>query len=98
MLTTNKVEPHDRAVGEWLDAVGPFPWNTKRWLAEAGGFGVEWHLLSLAVLNEGQTLQPPAQARMEDSPLIGRLTAAIVVELSQTALAAAYFATRSTGH
>jgi len=95
MQLTREAGPLDPAVDLWLDPVCPFSWNTARWLAEvaeAVGFDIEWHLMSLAVLNEGQTLPPAAQARMEDSRLIGRLMAAIDVELGQSGLAAAYFA------
>lgn len=83
------------AVTLWLDPVCPFTWNTARWLraaAEAGGPAIEWRLLNLAVLNEGRELPAPQQARMVDSRKVGRLMAAIMREVGDQALAAAYFA------
>ena len=79
----------------WLDPVCPFSWNTARWLravAEKTGLTIEWQLMSLAVLNEGQELPPAQQARMRDSQQIGRLMAAIAREHASAGWTAAYFA------
>lgn len=89
----------DPAMTLWWDPVCPYSWNTARWLdevAEARGCDVEWHLMSLAVLNEGQTLSAPQQARMQDSRVIGRLMTAIEAELGQGGLVKAYFAFGAT--
>lgn len=93
MNATHVSSTGNTAVGLWLDPVCPFSWNTARWLVAASldvGFAVEWHLMSLAVLNEGRQLPPPQQARMEDSRRIGRLMAAVHTELGGGGLAAAY--------
>jgi hypothetical protein len=79
----------------WLDPVCPFSWNTARWLrsvAQTAGFDVDWQLMSLAVLNEGQELSPAHQAHMRDSHQVGRLMAAIARERGTAAWTAAYFA------
>jgi 2-hydroxychromene-2-carboxylate isomerase len=79
----------------WLDPVCPFSWNTARWLvavADKAGFDVEWRLMNLAILNDGQELPPAKQARMNDSRKVGRLMAALRDELGADATSRAYFA------
>ncbi|OBH59070.1 hypothetical protein [Mycobacterium sp. E2479] len=79
----------------WLDPVCPFSWNTARWLravAERTGMGIDWQLMSLAVLNEGRELPPPQQARMRDSQQVGRLMVAIARDGGTDGWTAAYFA------
>jgi 2-hydroxychromene-2-carboxylate isomerase len=95
MSTTQTTESARGKVGLWLDPVCPFSWNTARWLvavAEDAGFDIEWHLMSLAQLNEGRELPPAQQARMDDSRRIGRLMAAVLAELGARSLQSAYFA------
>lgn len=53
-----------RTVHFWFDPGCPFTWATSRWLRDAAAAhdaDVEWHLMSLAVLNEGRPL--PEQYR-----------------------------------
>jgi hypothetical protein len=79
----------------WVDPVCPFSWNTARWLRNAAtdvGFDIDWHLMNLAVLNEGRELPPPQRTRMEDSRQVGRLMAALRDELGAAGVAQAYFA------
>jgi hypothetical protein len=79
----------------WLDPVCPFSWNTARWLAAAAdkaGFDIDWCLMNLAILNEGQELPPPQRARMEDSRRVGRLMVALCGELGAGVMPKAYFA------
>ncbi|MEE2854775.1 MAG: DsbA family protein [Actinomycetota bacterium] len=79
----------------WLDPVCPYSWNTARWLravAEKTGLAIDWHLMSLAVLNEGRELSPAQQAHMRDSRQIGWLMAAIARDHGDAGWNAAYFA------
>ncbi|WP_100470976.1 mycothiol-dependent nitroreductase Rv2466c family protein [Mycobacteroides abscessus] len=79
----------------WLDPVCPFSWNTARWLAgvaEEARLDVEWHLMSLAELNEGREQMPAMQLLMNNSRRVGRLMAAIHAELGTPGLVKAYFA------
>jgi 2-hydroxychromene-2-carboxylate isomerase len=53
----------------WFDPTCPWAWIASRWLLEASAvrdLAVNWHVMSLAVLNEGRAeLSPEYKARME---------------------------------
>jgi len=59
--------PTDRPVATvdmWFDPVCPWAWMTSRWMVEVErgrGLTIRWHVMSLAVLNEGRDL--PADYR-----------------------------------
>ena len=80
----------------WFDPTCPFTWATSCWLREtapAQDAQVEWHLMSLAVLNDGKEVPEryrsgmalswrplrllAATARAQDSAAVGALYAAI---------------------
>ena len=53
-------------VGFWFDPACPWAWLTSRWLLEVQRVrpvDISWHLMSLAVLHEGQDL-PPERAEL----------------------------------
>lgn len=63
----------------WFDPTCPFTWATSRWLREtapAQGAQVQWHLMSLAVLNDGAEVPEQYRAGMARSWRPLRLLAA----------------------
>ena len=86
----------------WFDPGCPFTWATSRWLADtapAQGAQVEWHLMSLAVLNDGQPVPDEVRSRTalswralrvlaaadrkDGSPAVGALFAALGARLHE---------------
>lgn len=54
----------------WFDPVCPWTWITSRWLTEAArvrDVEVRWHVMSLAVLNEGRDLDEAYRRMLDDA-------------------------------
>ncbi|MFJ2818968.1 MULTISPECIES: disulfide bond formation protein DsbA [unclassified Streptomyces] len=57
----NTSRPQPRTVDVWFDPACPYTWLTARWLREAARvrpLELRWHLMSLALLNEGRDDDP----------------------------------------
>ena len=53
----------------WFDPICPWAWMTSRWLGEVAAsrdVTVHWHVMSLAVLNEGRELSEKYRRMMDD--------------------------------
>lgn len=71
--------PDPASVDFWFDPGCPFTWRTSRWVIEIEqqrGIEVHWHLMSLAILNEGNDVPEQYRARIAQGQEALRVLAA----------------------
>ncbi|MCD2145081.1 mycothiol-dependent nitroreductase Rv2466c family protein [Gordonia paraffinivorans] len=78
----------------YFDPVCPFAWAASRWLTDQAARNdvrVDWHVMSLAVLNEGRELSSDKQRRqIERSRRLGRVFMAAVAEAGDGSIGPLY--------
>lgn len=66
-LEVERIEANPTVVDFWFDPLCPWAWIASRWILEAAtvrNLEVRWHVMSLAVLNEGRDLPEQYQDAM----------------------------------
>jgi 2-hydroxychromene-2-carboxylate isomerase len=88
-------------VDMWFDPSCPFTWMTSRWLTEVAAtrdLDVHWHVMSLAVLNEGQDVPPQYAEAMGRATRALRVLAAAEQRHGPDLLGRLYTALGTRGH
>ncbi len=86
-------ETETMVVDLYVDPLCPWAWLTSRWLLEVEqvrNIAVNWHIMSLAVLNEGRELPPQYAALMERGMPPVRLVVAAEEEVGPQAVRPLY--------
>lgn len=85
----------------WFDPVCPWAWMTSRWLEDVSkqrGFEPRWHLMSLALLNEGRDLPERYVELMKHAKRIARFVNGVAQVHGDTMLKPLYDAIGSRLH
>jgi len=85
----------------WIDPGCPWTWRTSRWLrsvAAERGYELDWHVMSLAVLNEGREVPDAHRERTAESWRLVRLLAAARAEGGSSAFGRLYDALGTIVH
>jgi 2-hydroxychromene-2-carboxylate isomerase len=64
----------------WFDPGCPFTWRTSRWLTEVArqrDLDLQWHVMSLAILNEGKEIPPQFRERAAQGRVATRVVQAV---------------------
>jgi 2-hydroxychromene-2-carboxylate isomerase len=98
-MTENASTP--TAVDFWFDPSCPWAWMTSRWLDEAAALRnleVDWHVMSLAVLNENNDVSEEYKAFFPRALRYTRLIAAVTERHGQSSVKPLYDALGSRIH
>ncbi len=85
----------------WFDPTCPWAWVTSRWMLEVATVRpveVHWHVMSLAVLNEGRDLAADYQARIARGKAAGRVLIAAQQRVGDSVLLSLYTALGTRFH
>ena len=85
----------------WFDPTCPWAWVTSRWMLEVATVRpveVRWHVMSLAVLNEGRDLAADYQARIARGKAAGRVLIAAQQRVGDSVLLSLYTALGTRFH
>jgi protein-disulfide isomerase-like protein with CxxC motif len=85
----------------WFDPVCPWAWMTSRWMdqvIQVRAVTVRWHLMSLAVLNEGRDLSPAYRRHIDEAWGPARVVNAARIEHGDGVLKALYDAIGTRVH
>ncbi|HIW99786.1 MAG TPA: disulfide bond formation protein DsbA [Candidatus Nesterenkonia stercoripullorum] len=88
-------------VGFWFDPLCPFAWVTSRWILEVEkvrDIDVQWHVMSLGVLNEEKNPSPAEDAEQLSRWLPARASTAVEQQYGQAVLADFYTAVGTEIH
>jgi 2-hydroxychromene-2-carboxylate isomerase len=86
-------EPVKNKADFWFDPLCPFAWITSRWIGEVEGvrdIETQWHVMSLAVLNEGRDLEPGYRESMDNAWGMVRVIVAAQAQHGQGTVKALY--------
>jgi 2-hydroxychromene-2-carboxylate isomerase len=89
------------SISFWLDPGCPWTWRTSQWLrrvAAERGIDIDWHVMSLAVLNEGRDTPEADRDVMAETVRLVRLLAAAAAEGGPKAVGRLYDAIGTTIH
>ncbi len=98
---TASTTPAVPVVDVWFDPACPWTWMTTRWItevAERRDVDLRWHVMSLAVLNEGRDLTEDYRRLMDDSWAAVRVLVAAARDHGEKVLAPLYTAIGTRRH
>lgn len=101
LITPDTVEPDLTTLDLWFDPMCPWAWMTSRWALEVEKVRpvqVQFHVMSLSVLNEGRDLSPKYRAAMDAGWGGPRVALAVLENHGQQALREWYTAVGTRIH